>query len=94
MSISSYTCTLIGHEVASLAAKSKTEFRNLCRFISDIDADHGRSSRKLAPLCVHIAAHGNEDGLGFGKDLVTWDELFDFSNRCVRWKTTKASLSW
>ena len=29
------------------------------------------------PLCVHIAAHGNEAGLGFGKDLVEWDELFD-----------------
>lgn len=66
-------CTLIGHEVASLTAKSESEFKNLCRFISDIDSDHGRSSRKLAPLCLHIAAHGNEDGLGFGKDLVTWD---------------------
>jgi hypothetical protein len=29
------------------------------------------------PLCIHIAAHGNKDGLGFGKDLVKWDELFD-----------------
>jgi len=70
-------CALIGHEVASLTARSKTELKNLCRFISDIDSDQDRRRRKHVPLCVHIAAHGNKDGLGFGKDLVEWDELFD-----------------
>lgn len=70
-------CTLIGHEVASLTAKSKGELDALCRFVSDIDASQDRRRRKSVPLCVHIAAHGNEEGLGFGKDLVKWDELFD-----------------
>lgn len=70
-------CALIGHEVASLTARSKNELKNLCRFISDIDSDQDRRRRKHVPLCVHIAAHGNKDGLGFGKDLVEWDELFD-----------------
>jgi len=70
-------CALIGHEVASLTAKSKTEFTNACRFISDIDSDQDRRRRKHVPLCVHLAAHGNKDGLGFGKDLVDWDEMFD-----------------
>lgn len=70
-------CALIGHEVASLIATSKVEFRRLCQFISDIDLGQDQQARKNVPLCVHIAAHGNADGLGFGKDLVEWDELFD-----------------
>jgi hypothetical protein len=47
------------------------------QFISDIDSDQDRRNRKRVPLCVHIAAHGNKDGLGFGRDLVEWDESFD-----------------
>jgi hypothetical protein len=70
-------CALIGHEVASFTAKSRAELNGLCRFISDIDSDQGRPRRQLSPLCVHIAAHGSKNGLGFGKDLVEWDELFD-----------------
>lgn len=70
-------CTLIGHEVASLTAKSKGELEQLCRYIADIDVDQDRRSRKHVPLCVHIAAHGNKRGIGAGKDLVEWDTLFD-----------------
>jgi hypothetical protein len=70
-------CTLIGHEVASLSTKSKAELKHLCQYIADIDSDQDRRNRKGVPLCVHIAAHGNEDGLGIGEDLVEWDQLFD-----------------
>jgi hypothetical protein len=70
-------CTLIGHEVASLSAKSKAELKHLCQYIADIDSDQDRRNRKGVPLCVHIAAHGNKKGLGIGKDLVEWDDLFD-----------------
>jgi hypothetical protein len=70
-------CALIGHEVAALSAKSKTELKHLCQYIADIDSDQGRPNRKSVPLCVHIATHGHKDGLGFGKDFVEWDELFD-----------------
>lgn len=70
-------CTLIGHEVASLTARSKAEFKSLCRFISDIESDQDEHGNKCVPLCVHIAAHGNKYGLGLGKGIVEWDELFD-----------------
>jgi hypothetical protein len=70
-------CALIGHEVASLTAKSKAELKHLFQYIADIDSDHDRRNRKGVPLCVHIASHGNKDGIGIGKDLVEWDELFD-----------------
>jgi hypothetical protein len=70
-------CALIGHEVTSFTARSKAELDNFCQFIADIDSDQDQRHRKRVPLCIHIAAHGNKEGLGFGKDLVTWDELFD-----------------
>lgn len=70
-------CALIGHEVASLSAKSKAELKHLCQYIAEIDSDQDRRNRKNVPLCVHIASHGNEDGLDIGTDLVEWDELFD-----------------
>jgi len=70
-------CALIGHEVTSFMAKSKAELRKLCQFIADIDSDQDEHHRRGVPLCLHLAAHGNRQGLGFGKDLVKWEELFD-----------------
>lgn len=70
-------CALIGHEVSSFIAKSKADLRSICKFISSIDSDQDRYGRQKVPLCVHIAAHGNEDELGFGQDSVTWAELLD-----------------
>jgi hypothetical protein len=70
-------CSLIGHEVTSFIAKSKAELRTACRFISSIDSDQDRHGRSRVPLCVHIAAHGNEDELAFGQDSVTWADLLE-----------------
>lgn len=70
-------CALIGHEVATLVARSSSDLGNVCQYISDIDSDQDEYDRERIPLCVHIAAHGNKAGLAFGKDLVEWDELFD-----------------
>ncbi len=70
-------CSLIGHEVTSFVVRSKAELRTVCRFIASIDSDQDRHGRRRVPLCVHIAAHGNEDELGFGQDSVSWDDLLD-----------------
>jgi hypothetical protein len=70
-------CSLIGHEVTSFVTRSKLELRTICRFISSMDSNHDRSRRRHVPLCVHIAAHGNQEELGFGQDSVTWDDLVD-----------------
>jgi hypothetical protein len=68
-------CSLIGHEVSSFVAKSKAELYAICQFISMIDSDQDKFGRERVPMCVHIAAHGNAGGLGFGSDTVTWDEM-------------------
>lgn len=68
-------CKIIGHEVAVLTAYSKSDFRKLCGYISSITSKHDRNNKRCVPLCVHLAAHGNADGLGFGKELVKWKEI-------------------
>lgn len=70
-------CKLVGHEVASFQSKSKEELISVCRYISSIDREHDATDNPDLPLCVHISSHGEEDGLWFGKDLVSWNELLD-----------------
>ena len=68
-------CKLVGHEVASFQSKSKEDLVGACRYISSIDREHDATDNPDLPLCIHISSHGEEDGLWFGKDLVSWNEL-------------------
>jgi hypothetical protein len=68
-------CRIIGHEVAVLNAYSKSDFRNLCNYISSISTKHDDKKRKRVPLCIHLVAHGNNHGLGFGKDFLRWKDI-------------------
>lgn len=74
---------LLGHEVASLVVYSKRQFEEALKYISSIDNNPKvqrnivtkRAKRFDAPLCVHISAHGNSDGIAIGADDVSWQEL-------------------
>ncbi len=68
-------CKIIGHEVAALAAYSKSDFRKICSYISSIDSKHDKRRRKGIPLCIHLSAHGNSDGLGFGREFIEWKDI-------------------
>lgn len=68
-------CRIVGHEVAVLTAYSKFDFRNVCNYISSISTDHDDKRRKRVPLCIHLVAHGNIKGLGFGKDFLSWKDI-------------------
>lgn len=70
-------CKLVGHEVISFHPKSKGDLTTICRYISSIDREHDGSNNPDLPLCVHISSHGEEDGLYFGKDLLSWNELLE-----------------
>ena len=69
-------CKLIGHEVTTFQVRSKNELSTICNFISTITSSHSRKHGRELPLCIHIVAHGNDDGLGCGKDLIYWKDLF------------------
>lgn len=66
---------LIGHEVLTFLVRSKREFTETCRYVSSIDPDHDAAREPERPLCLHISAHGDADGLSIGADSVNWDDL-------------------
>lgn len=68
-------CKLVGHEVCCFHPKSKNDLATVCGYISSIDREHDGSDNPDLPICIHISSHGEEDGLFFGKDLVSWNEL-------------------
>lgn len=70
-------CRLVGHEVISFQPKSKKDLATVCRYISSIDREHDGSDNPDLPICIHISSHGEEDGLWFGQDLTSWNELLD-----------------
>jgi hypothetical protein len=71
------TCRLLRHDVAVSHVQSLEQLRETCEFIASIDEKHDERRRKGVPLCVHIAAHGNSQGLGIGSKLITWEQLAD-----------------
>ncbi|MEA3469014.1 MAG: hypothetical protein U9R57_12450 [Thermodesulfobacteriota bacterium] len=68
-------CKLIGHEATSFHPRSKNDLETVCKYISSIDREHDGTDNPDLPVCIHISSHGEEDGLVFGKDLLTWNEL-------------------
>lgn len=70
-------CRLLGHEVAVFQVQSSSRLRETCKFIASIDEGHDARKRQGVPLCVHIAAHGNSNGLGLGPATATWEDLAD-----------------
>lgn len=70
-------CKLVGHEVVSFHPKSKNDLVTVCRFISSIDREHDCTDNPDLPLCIHISSHGEEDGLYFGQDLISWNDLLE-----------------
>ncbi len=70
-------CKLVGHEVTSFHPRSKDELQTVCGYISSIDREHDDTDKPDLPVCVHISSHGEEDGLIFGKDIVSWNELME-----------------
>lgn len=69
-------CRLIGHECNVLRVLSVSDLKAACSFVASIDSAHDSSQRPKVPLCIHLAAHGNEEGLGVGSELVKWESLF------------------
>lgn len=68
-------CKLLGHEFASTIVRSKSEFETALDHITSINVDAIPEKARKWPLCMHIAAHGNDDGLGLGSEDADWKYL-------------------
>lgn len=62
-------CDLFGYELYTFKIKSKNELIEVFKYISTINSNDDHT------LCIHISAHGNNDGLRFGYEHLTWDTL-------------------
>lgn len=64
---------LMGHQVVSILVKSKEELKITIEYISTLNDT--RDDKIKTPLCIHISAHGDSDGLQFGSDELSWADL-------------------
>ena len=69
-------CRTLGHEVAPITyVQSKQQLLDACEFIASIDEAHDTNDKPKLPVCVHISAHGNEQGVVMGPKMLSWSEL-------------------
>jgi len=76
-------CRLLGHETVSFFIRSSAELETVCNYISSIDIRLYRKAKPL-PLCIHVSAHGDKNGLQFGSDSVEWAQLAKFLSPICR----------
>ncbi len=68
-------CKLLGHEFASTIVRSKAEFVTAINHVTSINEEGLSKKSRALPLCVHLAAHGDKDGLALGPDSPSWKDL-------------------
>src|SRR5687768_8612981 len=73
---------LIGHGVHATTVHSSRGLREICSYIGSISQVTDHDLEK--PLCLHISAHGADDGLLFGQRTVTWTKLLDVIQPVLR----------
>jgi len=68
-------CNLLGHQFAATIVKSKGEFKTALKHLTSINPKHIPQRQRNWPLCLHIAAHGDEEGLSLGAEDASWKYL-------------------
>jgi hypothetical protein len=72
-------CRLIGHESEVFTLLSRYDLSRVMKFISTI---HGKCNKECCDpdpdICIHISAHGDENGLQIGGNSVEWKKLLRY----------------
>lgn len=68
------SCKLIGHQALLTFVRSRREFQEVCRYLGAADSRHA-SRNSGGPLFLHLSCHGNDDGIEFGSDFLSWADL-------------------
>jgi hypothetical protein len=55
--------------------RSKAEFTTAVNHVTSINEDGLSQKLRGRPLCLHLAAHGNKDGLALGPNSASWKYL-------------------
>ena len=62
-------CKMFEHQIADFFVKSKNELCETINYINGIDIEENDY------IIFHFSCHGNEDGLAFGNDFLTWNDF-------------------
>jgi hypothetical protein len=68
-------CKLLGHHFNATIVRSKKEFETALEYLTSINPEHIPKHQLKWPLCLHIAAHGDQDGLSIGAEDASWEYL-------------------
>ena len=68
-------CKLLGHHFTATIVRSKEEFETALVYLTSINPAQIPKGQCKWPLCLHIAAHGDEDGLSIGAEDAEWKYL-------------------
>lgn len=71
-------CKLLNHEFTSSIVRSKAELRTAIRHVTSLNVEQLSVAARKRPLCLHIAAHGDDEGLSIGADIVSWETLANY----------------
>lgn len=77
-------CRLLGHEFASTVVRSRQEFETALSHLTSINPQLIPEGERGRPICLHIAAHGNSEGLGLGADDLSWEEMGECLWNCCQ----------
>ena len=77
----SQVCKLFGHDIASFRVRDRKELSQTLLYISSVG---WREDSGKVPIFIHISAHGSNDGLAFGPDDVTWEQLAELVVKTFR----------
>ena len=68
-------CKLLGHHFTATIVKSKEEFESALKYLTSINPAQIPECQYKWPLCLHLAAHGDEEGLAIGPEDASWEYL-------------------
>jgi hypothetical protein len=66
---------LLNYQFFCKPVRSKAGVKNAIKFLESYNKLEDDDDLKKMPLCIHIASHGNKDGLRVGADRVSWEEM-------------------
>ncbi len=69
-------CNLFGYDSAAFLLTNRSELEKALMYVREVGAFSGDlTGNGVAPLFIHISAHGDDNGISIGPDFVEWPDL-------------------
>lgn len=81
-------CEMFEHKIAEFLVKDKDELKSCIGYLGELELS------KKEYVCFHFSCHGNDDGLWFGKDFVSWSKMSKIIKPLLNNKSLKNRYSF